>query len=327
MTPELYVAAILLHEGQIGLRFEDEEGWALPDRRVPEGVDDLDNSLEQALSGYGVTARNLTNDFLDTVYFEHEGQRTVYNVYAPRDFDLTDASDLAWVEPAALERLPMVEDIREFLLVQFGLREAPDDEGAGARRVAEALHEEVSEPAATAAYEQPQPAETVAQAFNPETLQQSVQAGDITLPPLPAWEETPAPSSASGTDSRRERGLEVLGRLFAGDPQTAYAAMSSRFPKDFGDLIVDFALGDVWSRPGLDRKTRSFCVISALTALGHLGPLRGHVNGALNHGATRDEVVEVIIQMAAYAGFPAAVSAMEVVQDVFRAQDEQKAQG
>ncbi len=174
--PELYVAAILLNEGQIGLRFE-EEGWSLPDTRVPEGVDDLDVSLRDALSSYGIVARELTNDFLDTVYFERDGQRTVYNVYAPRDFELTDASDLAWVEPAALERLPMTEPVREFLLVQFGLREAPEGAEAfapaAARQAAEALHHQVSEPAPEAAYEQPIEAPPVP-SFDPESLQESV---------------------------------------------------------------------------------------------------------------------------------------------------------
>jgi 4-carboxymuconolactone decarboxylase len=121
--------------------------------------------------------------------------------------------------------------------------------------------------------------------------------------------------------------MEVLGRLAGADAEAALKGLATRFPPDFADLIVDFALGDVWARPGLDRKTRSFCVVSALTALGHHGPLRAHIAGALNHGASREEVVEVIIQMAAYAGFPAAVGAMEVAQDVFKTLDEQKGPG
>jgi 4-carboxymuconolactone decarboxylase len=70
------------------------------------------------------------------------------------------------------------------------------------------------------------------------------------------------------------------------------------------------------SRPGLDRRSRQLATIAALTALGHAPQLEVHIRGALNVGCTRQEIVEVILQMAVYAGFPAAINALNVAREV-----------
>ena len=87
---------------------------------------------------------------------------------------------------------------------------------------------------------------------------------------------------------------------------------------DLARYVIEFGFGDVYSRPGLDLRTRELATVAGLAALGHAQPqLRVHVNGALNVGCTPAEIVEVIIQMALYAGFPAALNAAFTAKQVF----------
>ena len=80
---------------------------------------------------------------------------------------------------------------------------------------------------------------------------------------------------------------------------------------DFADYLIEFPFGDVYSRPQLDLKSREIGVVAALTAMGNATPqLKVHIHGALNVGCTREEVIEIIIQMAVYAGFPAALNGL-----------------
>ncbi len=84
------------------------------------------------------------------------------------------------------------------------------------------------------------------------------------------------------------------------------------------DWITDFAYGDVVSRPGLDLKTRELATVAALTALGHAQPqLKAHIGGALNAGCEPQEIIEVILQMAVYAGFPASLNGINAAREVF----------
>ena len=77
---------------------------------------------------------------------------------------------------------------------------------------------------------------------------------------------------------------------------------------DFARLLIEFPFGDIYSRPGLDLKTRELAVVAALTAMGNAAPqLKVHIHGARNVGCSEQEIVEVIMQMAVYAGFPAAL--------------------
>lgn len=88
---------------------------------------------------------------------------------------------------------------------------------------------------------------------------------------------------------------------------------------DFAKYLIEFPFGDIYSRPGLDLKTRELAVVAALTALGNArSQLKVHVHGALNVGCQRQEIVEVMMQMAVYAGFPAALNGLFVADEVFK---------
>jgi len=91
---------------------------------------------------------------------------------------------------------------------------------------------------------------------------------------------------------------------------------------DFARYLIEFPFGDIYSRPALDLKAREIATIAALAALGNAQPqLKVHIEGALNVGCSRDEIVEVFIQMAVYAGFPAALNALLGAREVFAARD------
>jgi 4-carboxymuconolactone decarboxylase len=93
-------------------------------------------------------------------------------------------------------------------------------------------------------------------------------------------------------------------------------ARTDAFTSDFQDLITRYAWGEIWSRPGLDRRTRSAITLTALTALGHHHELELHVRAALRNGLTPDEIKEVLLQAAIYCGVPAANRAFAIAQEV-----------
>ena len=93
------------------------------------------------------------------------------------------------------------------------------------------------------------------------------------------------------------------------------------FTRDFQDFITRYAWGEIWTRPGLDRKTRSCITLTALVALGHQHELAMHVRAAVRNGLTRDEIKEVLLQCAVYCGVPAANSAFAIAQRVFDEED------
>jgi 3-oxoadipate enol-lactonase/4-carboxymuconolactone decarboxylase len=106
-------------------------------------------------------------------------------------------------------------------------------------------------------------------------------------------------------------------RQVLGDAHVDRANSSTTpFTKDFQELITRYAWGEIWSRPGLDRKTRSCLTLTALIALGHEHELAMHVRAALENGLTADEIGEVILQAAIYCGVPAANSAFAIAQRV-----------
>lgn len=87
---------------------------------------------------------------------------------------------------------------------------------------------------------------------------------------------------------------------------------------DLARFVAEFAYGDIYNRPGLDVKSREIATVAALTVLGNAPlQLQSHIEGALNSGCTRQEIVEVILQMAVYAGFPAAINGMANAKEVF----------
>lgn len=87
---------------------------------------------------------------------------------------------------------------------------------------------------------------------------------------------------------------------------------------DLARYVIEFPFGDIYTRPGLDLKSREIATLAALTALGNAQPqLKVHIHAALNVGCTAQEIVEVVMQMAVYAGFPAALNGMTAVKQVF----------
>jgi 4-carboxymuconolactone decarboxylase len=89
------------------------------------------------------------------------------------------------------------------------------------------------------------------------------------------------------------------------------------FNEEYQDLITRYAWGEIWTRPGLPRHTRSLLVIGLMVALNRPDEFKLHVRAAFNNGVTRDEIKEVLLQCAVYAGVPAANNAFHLAQDVF----------
>jgi 4-carboxymuconolactone decarboxylase len=121
----------------------------------------------------------------------------------------------------------------------------------------------------------------------------------------------------SYSDDRRTRGLRALGEITGATGEDVIAGLRDIAP-DLADWIVDFSYGDVMARPGLDRRTRQLATIAALAAMGNARPqLLVHIKGAINVGCRPAEIIEVIMQMAVFAGFPAAINALDVAREAF----------
>ncbi len=116
-----------------------------------------------------------------------------------------------------------------------------------------------------------------------------------------------------------ERGMETRRAVLGNAHVDRAVERTTRFTEDFQDLITRYAWGEIWSRPGLDRRTRSCITLTALIALGHEDELAMHVRAALRNGLTPDEIGEVILQCAVYCGVPAANSAFARASEVLEA--------
>jgi 4-carboxymuconolactone decarboxylase len=126
------------------------------------------------------------------------------------------------------------------------------------------------------------------------------------------------PALAAEADSRRARGEETLSKITGIKDKKLAEMVIGTFASDLGEWVLDFAYGDVVSRPGASLCTRELATVSALTALGSApSQLKLHIEGALNVGCKPDEVIEIIIQMAVYAGFPRALNAIGLAKEVF----------
>ena len=116
---------------------------------------------------------------------------------------------------------------------------------------------------------------------------------------------------------RYERGLAKLREIDGQAGEHVLESLDGIAP-DFARYLIEFPFGDIYSRPSLDLKSREIAVVAALTALGNAVPqLKVHIQGALNVGVSRTEVVETIMQMAVYAGFPAALNGLAAAKEVF----------
>jgi 4-carboxymuconolactone decarboxylase len=116
---------------------------------------------------------------------------------------------------------------------------------------------------------------------------------------------------------RYQRGWEKLKEVDGKAGEKVIDSLRDIAP-DFARLLIEFPFGDIYSRPGLDLRTRELAVVAALTALGNAAPqLKVHIHAAHNVGCSKEEIVEVIMQMAVYAGFPAALNGLFAAKEVF----------
>ena len=116
---------------------------------------------------------------------------------------------------------------------------------------------------------------------------------------------------------RFKRGWEKLKEIDREQGERVISSLRDIAP-DFATYLIEFPFGDIYSRPGLDLKTRELAVVGALTAMANAAPqLKVHIHGAMNVGSSRQEVIEIIIQMAVYAGFPAALNGLFAAEEVF----------
>lgn len=125
----------------------------------------------------------------------------------------------------------------------------------------------------------------------------------------------PTPPPATAYDLGLATRKQVMGEEFVA---TAFAN-ATPFTQPIQEHITRAAWGDVWQRPGLDLKTRSLVTVATLTALGKQNELKGHVRGALNNGATVEEIQEVLLHATVYCGVPAAVEAFRTANEVVSA--------
>ncbi|HSM84344.1 MAG TPA: carboxymuconolactone decarboxylase family protein [Nodosilinea sp.] len=122
--------------------------------------------------------------------------------------------------------------------------------------------------------------------------------------------------------TRYARGQAALARIHGHIGEGVMAALGDIAP-DFAQLIVEFPYGDIYSRAGLSPKERQIATLAALVTLGNAPTeLKAHIQGSLRVGCTREEIVEVMMQMAVYAGFPAAVNGLLVAKEVFAELDQ-----
>ncbi|MEL0550446.1 carboxymuconolactone decarboxylase family protein [Klebsiella sp. R390] len=121
------------------------------------------------------------------------------------------------------------------------------------------------------------------------------------------------------TSERYTTGLEMLQRVDGKGGDAVVASLQAIAP-DFARYLIEFPFGDIYARPGLDLRSREIATIAALTALGNAAPqLKVHIAAGLHVGLSQEEILEVIMQMAVYAGFPAALNGLFAAKEVFAA--------
>ena len=281
MSQEIRLGAVVVRDGRLWLKREHPSGhWELPGGALLPEHPDVDEAMDRMLSEHGISAPAIEEDFVETIYLRREGRVVVYNLYAPSEWSgepgAAPGVGSGWFALGELDAVAMESTVRDAVLAMFGFRERPDD----ALRIMQALSGTMGN-----------------------------LGGDA---PRVAAEPLAEPQPAPG--DRRAAGLDVLRTLRGGgDPGPAFEQMRERQP-GIAEDIVDFALGEVWSHPALDRRTRSLQVVAMLAALGgRTGPLGSHVRGALNHGATPEELAQTMRMVAVYAGFPAALEAWSIL--------------
>lgn len=124
--------------------------------------------------------------------------------------------------------------------------------------------------------------------------------------------------SQPAEQSRREQGNQVISKLSGGAGQPVLNALRQAFPF-LANAIVDYSLGEVWSRQRLDDRTRQLATVAAFAAQGNLSQMKIHAGYALNLGATQDELKEIIYLTTVTAGFPRSIDAAQALREVFTA--------
>ena len=123
-------------------------------------------------------------------------------------------------------------------------------------------------------------------------------------------------------EQRKQRGSELLEKMLGPEEAADVRKAWQGIAPDFEDYVVEFVAGEIWSRPKLDLRTKSLVSISALAALGRTLALELNIRFALRNGATRQDIVETLLQIAPYAGFPAAWEGLATAQRIFREEAE-----
>ena len=115
-----------------------------------------------------------------------------------------------------------------------------------------------------------------------------------------------------------ESGLAMRKKVLGAEHVEKAISSADQYTKPLQDIVTEFAWGAVWTRPGLEPKTRSMLTVCMLTALNRSQELKTHLRGAMNNGVTREEIVEILLHAGIYCGFPAAVEGFRVAQEVFK---------
>jgi 4-carboxymuconolactone decarboxylase len=121
-----------------------------------------------------------------------------------------------------------------------------------------------------------------------------------------------------GHKERFDQGLKTRREVLGAEYVDKSMAAVDDFNKPFVDMLNTYCWNDIWNRPGLDRKTRSMLNLAMLSALGKEHELKLHLNGSLNNGLTKEQIREVLLQVAIYCGVPAAVVAFRCAKEVFK---------
>ena len=115
-----------------------------------------------------------------------------------------------------------------------------------------------------------------------------------------------------------EKGLKIRREVLGAEYVDKAIASADDFNRPLQELVTQYCWGEIWGRPGLDRRTRSFINLAMISALNRPHEVKMHVKGALNNGLTKDDIKEVFLQVAIYCGVPAGVDSFRIAREVFQ---------
>jgi len=115
-----------------------------------------------------------------------------------------------------------------------------------------------------------------------------------------------------------EKGLQIRREVLGAEHVNASMSQADDFSRPLQELVTEYCWGNVWARPGLDRKTRSLINVAMLTALNRPHEVKLHLRGALNNGCSQNDIMEVLLQTAIYCGVPAAMDSLRVAKEFFQ---------